>query len=204
MNRSGIALLLAALAAGVLGVLAGLWWQARPGHMPAVEAITAPDPPVPSGLRPAAPGDLLPALTLPDLEGNPVNLRSLAQGRPLLINVWASWCGPCVEEMPALDRFAAAQGAEGVQVLGLALDTPEGVRAFLQRTPVRYRLVLEQPGPSDASVRLGNRAGVLPYSVLVGADGRVLRQKTGPFAPDEIDGWAEAPVAAPAGIQTRD
>nr|ART38237.1 F325 [uncultured bacterium] len=200
MNRSGIALLLAALAAGVLGVLAGLWWQARPGHMPAVEAITAPDPPVPSGVTPAAPGDLLPALTLPDLEGNPVNLRSLAQGRPLLINVWASWCGPCVEEMPALDRFAAAQGAEGVQVLGLALDTGQGVRAFLQRTPVRYRLVLEQPGPSDASIWLGNRAGVLPYSVLVGADGRVLRQKTGPFAPDEIDAWA----AAPAGIQTRD
>lgn len=193
MSRSGAALLLAALAAGVLGVLAGLWWQTHADRTWA-EAIAAPGPAVPRGVTPAAPGDLLPALTLPDLEGNRVDLRSLAQGRPLLINVWASWCGPCVEEMPALDRFAAAQGAEGVQVLGLALDTAQGVRAFLQRTPVRYRLVLEQPGPSDASVWLGNGAGVLPYSVLVGADGRVLRQKTGPFAPGEIAVWA-----APAG-----
>ena len=81
-------------------------------------------------------GDSLPALSLPDLEGRPLDLRQHAAGRPLLINVWASWCAPCVEEMPELARFAATQGDNGVQVLGLALDTADGVRGFLQRIPV--------------------------------------------------------------------
>lgn len=139
----------------------------------------------------AAIGDPLPALVLPDLSGAPVDLQRF-HGRPLLINVWASWCGPCVEEMPELARFAAAQGDQGVQVLGLALDTAEGVQDFLRRVPVDYPIVLETPGPADASVRLGNTQGLLPYTVLVDAQGRIVRQKLGPFVHGEIEGWATA------------
>ncbi|WP_229730712.1 TlpA family protein disulfide reductase, partial [Pseudoxanthomonas indica] len=89
-------------------------------------------------------------------------------------------------------RFAQAQGEHGVQVVGLALDTPEGVREFLDKVPVRYPIVLDTPGPADASVWLGNAKGVLPYTVLVGADGRILKQKIGPFVEGEIDDWAHA------------
>ncbi|RZZ84983.1 TlpA family protein disulfide reductase [Pseudoxanthomonas winnipegensis] len=152
----------------------------------------------------AAVGEGMPALVLPDPHGKSVDLAQLAGGRPLLINAWASWCAPCVKEMPELDRFAAAQGARGVQVVGLALDSAQNVQQFLQRVPVRYALVLDTPGPADASVRLGNRAGVLPYSVLVGADGRILRQKVGPFADGEIERWIGAAAPAAAQIQTRD
>lgn len=204
MSRGGAWLLLAAVAAGVLGVLAGLWWQGGVQRRNAGQLAPVAPVSLAQAVTPARPGDPVPALTLPDLDGHPVDLRAVARGRPLLVNVWASWCGPCVREMPELDRFAAAQGAQGVQVLGLALDTPDAVRAFLARVPVRYPQVLERPGPADASVRLGNGAGVLPYSVLVGADGRVRRQKTGPFAPGEIERWAAEAVAAPAEIQTRD
>ncbi len=136
-------------------------------------------------------GDSLPALSLPDLEGRPLDLRQHAAGRPLLINVWASWCAPCVEEMPELARFAATQGDNGVQVLGLALDTADGVRGFLQRIPVDYPIVVETPGPRDASVQLGNTQGLLPYSVLFDAQGRLVKAKLGPFAHGEIDGWAK-------------
>ncbi|RZZ85218.1 TlpA family protein disulfide reductase [Pseudoxanthomonas winnipegensis] len=149
-------------------------------------------------------GEAMPALVLPDPDGKSVDLAQLAGGRPLLINAWASWCAPCVKEMPELDRFAAAQGARGVQVVGLALDSAQNVQQFLQRVPVRYALVLDTPGPADASVRLGNRAGVLPYSVLVGADGRILRQKVGPFADGEIERWIGAAAPAAGQIQTRD
>lgn len=131
----------------------------------------------------------MPALTLPDLEGHPLALRQRFAGRPLLVNVWASWCAPCVEEMPELARFADTQGDNGVQVLGLALDTPDDVRGFLQRVPVDYPIVIETPGPHDASVRLGNAQGLLPYSVLFDAQGRLLKAKLGPFAHGEIDGW---------------
>ncbi|NIJ69456.1 TlpA disulfide reductase family protein [Xanthomonas sp. 60] len=175
------ALLWAAVLAGGLG----LWAGHRLGPVPAQQsARTAAAAPVEA----AAIGQPLPALVLPDLHGTPVDLRGFA-GRPLLINVWASWCGPCVEEMPELARFAATQGAQGVQVVGLALDTPEAVQAFLARVPVDYPIVLDTPGPADASVRLGNAQGLLPYSVLVDAQGRLVRQRVGPFEPGTLDAW---------------
>lgn len=169
--------------AAVLGIGTGLWFA---GHhtRPAI----AP-PPQRAAVAAAQPGDAMPAITLPDIHGHPVDLARF-RGRPLLINVWASWCGPCVEEMPALTAFADAQGDSGVQVLGLALDTPEGVRDFLARIPVAYPIVLDTPGPADASVRLGNAQGLLPYSVLVDAEGRIVKQKLGPFSAGEIEAWA--------------
>ena len=174
--------LVVAAFAALLGLAAGAWVFNR----------SLPDAPPPAP-RPvvasAGIGDLLPAITLPNLDGTPVNLAGF-RGRPLLINVWASWCRPCVEEMPELAAFAAAQPADGVQVLGMALDTPEGVRDFLARVPVGYPIVLEMPGADDASVRLGNAQGLLPYSVLVDAHGRIVKQKLGPFKHGEISRWA--------------
>lgn len=193
---AGRRLLLVAVGAGAIGALAGHWYgrsplegsQAGQKALQAAADATAPAPP--AGVHPARPGDPLPAIRLPDLEGNAVDLAAIAPGRPLLVNVWASWCGPCVEEMPELQRYAQAQGEAGVQVVGLALDTPEGVRDFLARIPVDYPILLETPGPADASVWLGNTGGLLPYTVLVDAQGRVLKQKLGPFAPGEIEAWA--------------
>ena len=179
------ALLWTAVLAGGLGLWAGQQLDTATTQQPA---------PVPMPGTLSAPaavgiGDPLPPLVLPDMSGAPLDLQRF-RGRPLLINVWASWCGPCVEEMPELARFAAAQGDQGVQVLGLALDTAEGVQDFLRRVPVDYPIVLETPGPADVSVRLGNTQGLLPYTVLVDAQGRIVRQKLGPFAKGEIEGWA--------------
>ncbi len=177
-------IVLAALAAGVLGVAAGLW---REGRFASPASTSAPLP----GVAVAGVGDPLPALALPDLDGKIVDLHARFAGKPLLINVWASWCGPCVKEMPELERFSREQGANGIQVVGLALDTPEAVREFLGRVPVGYPIVLDTPGPADASVRLGNTRGLLPYSVLVGTDGRVAKRKLGPFEAGEIRDWGK-------------
>ena len=196
MRRASIGRLLAvAVVAGGLGLLASHWlgnpWLATDTGQKALQAMadaTAPAPP--PGVHPARPGDPLPDIRLPDLDGNVVDLAAIAPGRPLLVNVWASWCGPCVAEMPELQRFAASQGSDGVQVVGLALDTAEGVRGFLDRVPVDYPILLDTPGPADASVWLGNTRGLLPYSVLVDAQGQVVKQKLGPFAHGEVDTWA--------------
>ena len=92
--------------------------------------------------------------------------------------------------MPELDRYAAAQGEDGVQVIGIALDDAEAVEEFLQRIPVRYPILIDAPGPRDSGVQLGNPRGVLPYTALVSADGRLLKQRIGPFVHGELDAWA--------------
>ncbi|GAB3350448.1 TlpA family protein disulfide reductase [Lysobacter tyrosinilyticus] len=189
-------LLLVAVAAGTLGAAVGLW-QAGPGPLLRTEvgqralqeAMSASAPKPPADLKIAERGAIVPSFTLPDLHHQPVELPQAYAGRPVLVNIWASWCGPCIKEMPELDRFARTQDANGTQVVGIALDDPAAVEAFLQRVPVAYPVLIDAPGPRDAGVRLGNPKGVLPYSVLLDADGRVLKQKIGPFAPAEIDSW---------------
>lgn len=187
--------LVVALLAGLAGVAAGLAMNgpgpllgSEPGQRALQQLAAAGAPPPPEGLQVAGRGDAIPRLELPGLDGNPVALPD-GSGRPLLINYWASWCAPCIEEMPELDRYAASQGEDGVQVVGIALDDLEAVRGFLDRVPVGYRILLDRPGPADTSVQLGNPAGVLPYTVLVDAAGVLQRQKIGPFRDGEVERW---------------
>ncbi|WP_368565675.1 TlpA disulfide reductase family protein [Pseudoxanthomonas sp. UTMC 1351] len=191
-------IVLAAVVAAGLGAVASVWFdgsrvllRTETGQRVLQSAADASAPKPPAGVIPAKRGDAMPSVVLPGLDGERIDISAQYRGRPILINVWASWCGPCVEEMPELEAFAKTQAADGVQVIGLALDTPEGVRDFLQRVPVSYPIVLDTPGPADASVWLGNTRGVLPYTVLVGADGRIVKQKIGPFVHGEIKSWAK-------------
>lgn len=189
-------ILLVAVAAGALGVVAGLL-TSGPGPLLRTElgqralggALSASAPPTPAGLRMATRGEPVPGFALDDLSGKTVEVPRAYAGRPLLVNVWATWCGPCRQEMPELQRFANEQGTNGVQVVGIALDEAPAVRDFVARTGVRYPILTDAPGPADAGVRLGNPKGVLPYSVLISADGRLLRQRIGPFAAGEIRDW---------------
>jgi len=190
--------LLVALAAGTLGAGASLLTtgpgpllrtEAGQRLLGVVAATSAPEPP--DGVTVAHRGERIPQLTLRDLDGDAVPFPGRHAGRPMLVNLWASWCGPCIEEMPELQRFAGSQDADGVQVVGIALDDADAVREFLRRVPVDYPILLDAAGPADAGVRLGNPRGVLPYSILVSSDGRLLKQRIGPFAPGEIDDWAK-------------
>ncbi|GHA80869.1 TlpA family protein disulfide reductase [Cognatilysobacter bugurensis] len=186
-----------ALGAAVLGAAAGLWFGG-PGPLLRTElgqralhgAMSATAPTPPDGVPVAERGKAVPTVRAQRLDGAPLTLPGDFAGRPVLVNLWASWCGPCIEEMPELERFAQAQGANGVQVVGIALDEADAVRAFLQRVPVTYAIALDAPGPRDAGVQLGNTRGVLPYTALIDARGRLVKQKIGPFQPGEIDDWA--------------
>lgn len=191
--------LLVAGIAGLFGAGLGIWLngpgpllRTEAGQRMLQDAIAATAPAPPPDLVVASRGAPVPVIQLPALDGKPVRLPSAYPGRPVLINLWASWCGPCIKEMPELDRYAASQGATGTQVVGIALDDADAVQAFLQRVPVRYPILLEQAGPRDAGVQLGNPKGVLPYTALVSAQGRLLKQKIGPFEPGELEEWVRS------------
>lgn len=124
-------------------------------------------------------------------EGGELALASL-RGRPLLINFWATWCPPCVKEMPMLDEFAraqAARGAAGWQVIGLAVDGPTPVREFLKKTPVSFPIGLAGFGGTELARQMGNSTGGLPYTVVLAPDGRILYRKLGETNLKELQDW---------------
>ena len=113
------------------------------------------------------------------------------RGAPLLLNFWATWCPPCVREMPALDRFAQAHAARGWRVLGLAADKVEPVREFLARTPVSYPIALAGFAGIELSRQLGNDGGGLPFTVVFDRRGRVAARHSGEARPEQLDAWAK-------------
>jgi thiol-disulfide isomerase/thioredoxin len=146
-------------------------------------------------LRPAgSAGDRAEALwplTLATPAGGELTLASL-RGQPLLVNFWATWCPPCVEEMPLLDRFFRENSASGWKVVGLAIDQPSSVRQFLARTPVSFPIGMAGLEGTELGRTLGNQTGGLPFTVVVGRDGRILARKMGQVTLADLDRWKAA------------
>ena len=197
-------ILVVALLAAIAGAAASLYFEptialrlagTEPGQRVLETVLDAKAPTPPAGTKIAKRGDIVPAMTLATPNGARVEIPRDWAGKPTLVNLWASWCAPCLKEMPELQAFASEQAANGVQVVGIALDDAASVQAMLQRLAITYPNLIDAPGPADAGVRLGNPAGVLPYSILVSADGRVLKTRIGPFADlAEIRDWAAQPL----------
>lgn len=199
MASSGRILIVALLAA-VAGAAASLYFEptiaqrlagTEPGQRVLGAVLEAKAPAPPAGVKIAERGDIVPAMTLSTPDGARVEIPQAWAGRTTLVNLWASWCAPCLKEMPELQEFAIEQAANGVQVVGIALDDAASAKAMLERLGIAYPNLIDAPGPADAGVRLGNPAGVLPYSVLISAEGRVLKTRIGPFEnQQDIAGWA--------------
>jgi thiol-disulfide isomerase/thioredoxin len=111
------------------------------------------------------------------------------QGRPLLINFWATWCPPCVEELPLINGFYNENKAKGFQVLALAVDRMQAVQNFLRASPLDFSIGVAGMAGSDLATALGDKSGSLPFSVLLGADGRVFQRKLGRLTPADLQQW---------------
>lgn len=176
MNKTAIAL------AGVvvLGIAAGGAYRelAAPGKSATASVAGLAGTAGAPGAAPAGTGQVLPDLRFADAAGAP---RSLAdfRGRVILLNLWATWCVPCREEMPALDRLQAALGGPGFEVVALSIDRGgvAAVKSFYEELDVRnLRIYVDQN--ADALGKLGSFG--IPLSVLVGRDGRELWRVVGP------------------------
>ena len=194
-------ILVVALLAAAAGAAASLYFEptiaarlagTEPGQHVLGAVLDAKAPAPPAGVIVAKRGDIVPTMTLPTTDGMQSEIPDAWAGETTLVNFWASWCAPCLKEMPELQAYAGEQSAKGAQVVGIALDDAASARSMLERLNISYANLIDAPGPADASVRLGNPAGVLPYSVLVSAEGRVLKTKIGPFEDKaDITAWTQ-------------
>lgn len=171
-------LLAGAAGAGLAAGLAVAWWvQQRRPEAPAAPGAAAPDLLWRSRFEQPAGGELVLA-----------GLR----GKPLLLNFWATWCPPCIEELPLLDSFFRQNAVNGWQVVGLAIDQPSAVRKFLANRPLAFPIGLAGLEGTDLARALGNLAGGLPFTLVLSAAGEVVARRMGQVHAPDLAAWKDA------------
>ena len=118
-------------------------------------------------------------------EGKPANSDDW-RGKILVVNFWASWCPPCVEEMPTLDKIAQEYASKNVLIVGIGIDSPSNIREFLEKTPVSYPIVIGGLEGSNLAKQMGNSQGALPYTVIVNQNGKAVFTKLGKISEEEL------------------
>jgi thiol-disulfide isomerase/thioredoxin len=170
-----------ALAAGAAGVL---WSQRKLHHPDSTEAGQV--PPTDS------PAEALWTQTVERVDGTSWPLQSL-RGQRVVVNLWATWCPPCIREMPMLDRVYRAQPRQDARaswrLLGLAIDRRDAVARYLKDNPVSYDVAIAGMETISWSRSLGNSSGGLPFTIDFGVDGQIRHQKVGEITEAELIGW---------------
>lgn len=132
-----------------------------------------------------APASLL-AAGFADTRGRPQTLAQF-QGKLVVVNFWATWCAPCREEMPAFARLQGRWGGRNVQFVGLSSEEPGRVETFGRSLGVTYPLWVGGEAVGELGRRLGNRLGVLPYTVILDGQGNVLETRVGPYSEGQLE-----------------
>jgi len=175
-----ILVFLLAAAAGV-----GAYLLARPDLQPA-ETVTP--PPVPAESTAAAPviPERRPDLSLADRDGK---LRSLSEwnGRPQVINFWATWCAPCRREIPMLNQLAKDGAWPEIALIGIAIDFREDVLEYLTKTPIDYTVLIGEQDGLDASRAFGMASLGLPFTAFVDSSGRIVTVHLGELHRPQAD-----------------
>jgi peroxiredoxin len=168
--KRGLWVIVVVAAALGLGAGAGVrYWWLQPEPAPSQGAAPGTDN---AAEDKAVTGRQRPAFTLPDRHGEPRAIADFA-GKVVLLNFWATWCPPCLEEVPALVELQQSLGSKGLQVVGVALDEAEAVRGFAREHGVGYPLLVGSRSAFSLAGEYGNQRGVLPYTVVIDREGTI-------------------------------
>jgi thiol-disulfide isomerase/thioredoxin len=118
-------------------------------------------------------------------DGKSIN-TSEWQGKVLVVNFWASWCPPCIEEMPTLDLLSQEYLQQNTLFVGIGIDSPSNIREFLKSTPVSYPILIGGLEGSNLSKQMGNTQGALPYTVIINSKGKATYTKLGKISENEL------------------
>lgn len=139
------------------------------------------------GLKPQSdsPSYILTGYTFNTPEGGSLDLGAL-KGKVVVLNFWATWCPPCIEEMPELNSLYPELKAQNIEMIGIAIDSPSNVAEFLGKNKIDYPVVLAGMTGTELGKALGNTQGGLPYTVILSADGQQILTKAGRIHMEEI------------------
>jgi len=140
-------------------------------------------------------GTMAADFTLTDLSGKAQKLSDY-RGKLVLVNFWASWCAPCIEELPLLVEAQKLYGPRGLQILGPAMDDAAAAQPLAARLGVNYPVMADFAQVDGVMRALGNEMGALPYSVLVDGEGKVLRSILGGLHREDLQKIAETHLPA--------
>lgn len=115
---------------------------------------------------------------LADVKGTSASLEQW-RGSVLVVNYWATWCAPCREEIPVFVRLQGRYGSRGLQFVGIAIDQPEKVAEFAREFHINYPLLLGGVEAIELLRQVGNRAGVLPYTLVIDRKGNLVSREPG-------------------------
>jgi len=126
------------------------------------------------------------AARLPDSAGVEHDLARY-RGKVLVVNFWASWCAPCIEEMPGFIRLQERYRDRGLVFVGVAIDDPDAVGPFMKRLGVNYPVLTAEAAGYELLKAAGDEKGVMPYTLLIDRTGRVAQTRSGIFRENELD-----------------
>ncbi|TRZ95835.1 MAG: TlpA family protein disulfide reductase [Rhodocyclaceae bacterium] len=125
-------------------------------------------------------------MVLADLKGQPQSLGQW-RGKVLVVNYWATWCHPCLEEMPGFSRLQDKYRNKGVQFVGISIDTAAKIVEFQKTTPVSYPLLIGDISVMENSAALGNTRQALPFTAVFDLQGRLSATKLGRYAEADLE-----------------
>ena len=109
------------------------------------------------------------------------------QGKVMVVNFWATWCPPCIAEIPEFIKFQKQYAKQGVQFVGIAIDQKSKVQAFAEEKGMNYPVLLGDLAGIDLARRIGNKEGGLPYTVIVDRSGKIVTTQLGTLSREKLE-----------------